>query len=130
MTIQEYADWLRSCSGVHNIKPVTVVIGGTTYQGVQYSLSHDRNRNNIGFLGVRPKAFRKNKICFHHQDTDIDWYVAGYIDVVKPEHKHAHPNGGPWWCISPWSIAEKIDQHEQKKYQRLPLEIQDERTGS
>ena len=136
--------WLLDC-GCTDIKPVTVHIGEEAWHGARYKKTHTYTaemdcvrdgRHKVGntyteriyCIGKLPiKLLRSGKpkpdakVCFPFEEKD--WYVAGYIQDIKPQFEQFHPFGVNF-ILAPWDIpGEKIDHYEEKPYTRVSMDV-------
>ena len=133
------AAWLRSLTSVTEVKPCTVTIGKqswpaafyrqefkytagmTCVQRGEHKAGESYFQTGIYCVGKLPQIYVKSKnACFPHDDAD--WYVACYIEEVKPVVAWAHPFGANF-ILKAWNLPEAIDKYD-KTYRRVALVVE------
>lgn len=110
-------EWLRSCSGVTDVRPVKVTIGNETFEGGRYT---QRCEDHIYLLGNLPQNYKKLKGKIAFVVDGVDWYVAAhYQEVAETEHQPFGSN----FILMPWTNAERIDHYERTPYARVGMEV-------
>jgi len=138
-TAQTVGDFLAKCECT-NIRLVKVRIKDKEYEGAEYiDPKHPDKRIRLYLIGRHPALFRKSGkwrekrgVCYRLPGDDHDWYVATYAPEhnKKIEAKYAqyHPPGiTNHFMLTVWpheQIGSRIDTHETKEYERIPMEVE------
>lgn len=126
MTTKTQMQWLASF-GHTNIKPIKVKIQVTTKKtvvcdGAEYQSKHFDGKRLMLLTGEY-KAITNRK-CFTRDDSDNEWFVAGYATPELALERPEQNPFGPSIIVSAWDVGGKIDQYENKEYKRLPMEVE------
>ncbi len=116
--MQEVADWLGSLPGVTDASPVTLTICGERWPGAVYMKDGSWKYYLVGEL---PKSVRGPKTCYQFNGDDRDWYISGYLqdaEHLQECQKQYNPFGNHW-VLMPWDVPGKIDDYEERPYQRF-----------
>ena len=134
----EVANWLRSLTErVKDVRPCRVGIGKSTYGGARYTGIFHYTQSMMAviegqakggelyysdtfyLLGKLPTSYKKKAV---YVIENQEWYVSGYSSHV--ERNEYQPFGWDFMlCV--WNIPDgtKIDHYEERKRQRLPVEV-------
>jgi hypothetical protein len=120
---EQVAEWLRSLQSITVVEPITLTIGKQTWEGAVYTQGGQRRYYLVGEL---PKTWRK--VCFRFGDSQLDWFVSGYLQDpgLITRHKQYHPFGNNW-MLKAWDIPDRpestIDDHEPIPYKRIKATV-------
>lgn len=139
MQITTLPKWLTETCKAHDVQPCIVTIEGQQWPACFYrqTASETYIKSRIYAVGALPLCYQPKRkvhpvenLCFAHEASGLDWYVAGYYYVagakksVKPEPEHEALNPfGPSFVLAPWDLPEAIDAHELKPYTRVALSV-------
>ncbi len=121
--ISDVVKWLTDL-GHLEATPVQVTLNKEKYDGVSYINHADLTR--VIYIAGRtlPKEYKRSTSVCYDDSTGQEWYVSGYIEFIKPEHREYHPFG-PNFMLRIWPKEFKsIDYGLNHKYKHYPFAVE------
>ena len=98
----------------------TLHLPGGVYSAVEYR-DHRSDKVCYVVMGVRSKALQRR--CYlRFEGHSATFYMAGYIEDVKPQHAAYNP-AGPNFTISSWPHDGEPDDHDATRAKRYACRI-------